>query len=95
SSISGNANGLVVNTPVGTMNANVLLINSAVSNNSTNGILASGATARIRVGNTGITGNGTGLAFGGGAIVNTYGNNYLNGNITADGAFTLPAIGQN
>ena len=94
-SVSGNANGVVVNGPAGTTTSNVLLVNSTVNNNTTNGILASGTLARIRVGNTSITGNGTGVAFGGGAIVNTYGNNYLNGNTVADGTFTLPAIGQN
>ena len=92
SSISGNTNGLVVNTPAGTMNVNVMLVNSAVSNNSGTGLLASGATARIRVGTTVVTGNGTGVSFGGGASVNTYGNNRLNGNITADGLFTAPPI---
>jgi hypothetical protein len=43
------------------------------------------------VSDTTITGNGTGLAFGGGALVNTYGNNRLDGN-GADGAFTAPPI---
>ena len=92
--IQGNATGLVVNTPVGTTTANVMLSNSVVSNNSGTGILASGGTAKVRVGGTSITGNGTGVAFGGGAAVHTYGTNRLNGNVVADGAFTMPAIGQ-
>lgn len=94
SSFTGNANGVVVNGPAGTSNAQVLLANSTVSNNSTTGILGSGTLARIRVGNTSISGNNTGVSAGGGSNVNTYGNNRLNGNIAADGAFTLPAIGQ-
>lgn len=93
SSISGNANGVAVNAPAATMNIHVLLTNSTISNNSGIGIIASGTTARIRVGGTSITGNGTGLSFGGGAIVNTYGTNQLNGN-GSDGAFTAPPIAQ-
>ena len=90
--LSGNTNGVVANTPAGTTTVNVMLRNSDVSNNATNGLLASGGTARIRVANTAITGNGTGVSLGGGAIINTYGNNLLNGNTVADGAFTAPAI---
>ena len=92
SAISGSANGVVANTPVGTTTINVMLVNSSVTNNSGTGVLASGGTARIRVGNSSITGNATGVSFGGGAIVNTYGNNYLNGNTVADGLFTAPPI---
>ena len=91
-SISGNTNGVVANTPAGTTTVNIMLRNSDVSNNATNGLLASGGTARIRVANTAITGNGTGVSLGGGAIINTYGNNLLNGNTVADGAFTAPPI---
>lgn len=89
SSMSGNANGLVA--AAGVSNVTVMLNDSVVANNSGIGILASGATARLRVANTSITGNGTGLSFGGGAIVNTYQNNRLDGN-GADGAFTAPSI---
>ena len=92
SSIDGNVNGIVANGPAGTTTTNIMLVNSSVTNNSTNGILASGTLARIRVGTTTITGNATGVSFGGGAIVNTYGNNNLNGNTTADGLFTAPPI---
>ncbi|MDB5693696.1 MAG: hypothetical protein JWO81_2759 [Alphaproteobacteria bacterium] len=91
SSFSGNADGIFVNTPVGTTAAVVLLTNSDVANNSATGISAAGAVTRIRVGNTSIHGNTTGLSFGGSGIINTYGDNRLNGNGT-DGLFTAPAI---
>jgi hypothetical protein len=93
-SISGNVNGVVVNAPVGTTTINVMLQNAEVSNNTGTGLLASGATARIRVGNTAITGNATGVSAGGGGIINTYGTNRLNGNTVADGLFTAPPIGE-
>jgi hypothetical protein len=89
SSFSGNANGIAA--AAGLSSLNVMLNDSVIANNSGIGILASGGTARVRVGNTTISGNGTGLSFGGGAIVNTYQNNRLDGN-GVDGAFTAPAI---
>jgi hypothetical protein len=91
STFTGSANGVVVNTPAATTSAAVMLNGSRVAYNTTTGILASGGTARLRVSDTTITGNGTGVNFGGGAIVNTYGNNRLDGN-TTDGAFTAPPI---
>jgi len=91
STFAGNANGVVLNTPAGTTTATVMLNGSVVAHNSGIGILAAGAGARFRVGNTSITGNITGLNFGGGAIVNSYGDNRLDGNGT-DGAFTAPVI---
>lgn len=92
SSIDSNSNGLVLNGPASTGGATAMLVGSSVTNNS-NGILASGSLSRARVGDTTITNNNNGLSFGGGAIVNSYGTNRLNGNGT-DGAFTAPPIGQ-
>ncbi|HEX8448321.1 MAG TPA: hypothetical protein VF652_01910 [Allosphingosinicella sp.] len=89
SSFSGNTNGVVA--AAGLSALNVMLNDSVVAINSNIGILASGGTARVRVGDTTITGNATGLSFGGGAIVNTYQNNRLDGN-GVDGAFTAPSI---
>jgi hypothetical protein len=93
-SVSGNTNGVVVNAPIGTTTINVMLQNAEVSNNTGTGLLASGGTARIRVANTAITGNATGVSAGAGGIINTYGTNRLNGNTVADGVFTLPAISE-
>ena len=90
SSISGNANGVVA--AGGPSSLRVMLNGSTVANNSGIGVLASGATSLMRVGDTTITGNATGLSFGGGATVNSYGDNRLDGNTTADGAFTAPVI---
>ena len=91
SRFSGNANGIAVNAPAGTTAAVLMVDDAAVSNNSGIGISSAGTLARIRVGNTVITGNATGVSVGAGSFINTYGNNRNDGN-GADGAFTLPAI---
>jgi hypothetical protein len=91
SNFSGNQNGIFVNVPAGTTKAVVMLTDSVIAHNSNNGISAAGANARIRVASSAIHGNATGVLITGGAIVNTYGNNELDGNGT-DGSFTLPAI---
>jgi hypothetical protein len=68
-----------------------MLTNSSVSNNSGVGVLATGSSASARVSNTTINANGTGVAIGAPAQVQTYGNNRLNGN-TTDGVFSSPPI---
>jgi hypothetical protein len=93
SRFSGNANGILVTAPAGSTAAVVMVDDAAVSNNSGIGISTSGSLARIRVGNTVITGNATGVSVGAGSIINTYGNNRNDGNGN-DGAFTLPAIAE-
>jgi hypothetical protein len=74
----------------------VQVADSSVSYSGASGIIASGANARVRVGNTKIFGNaltsGTGVNVTNFSIINTYGDNQLDGNAN-DGAFTLPAIG--
>jgi len=84
--------GVVVNQPVGTSPATVMISNSTIANNLTFGLQATGASARIRVGTSTITNSGTAASQAGGAIINTYGTNQINGNATSDGTFTLPAI---
>jgi len=93
SRFSGNVNGIVVNAPAGTTAAVVMVDDSDVSNNSSFGLSTQGSSnARMRVGNTVITGNATGVSVAAGAI-NTYGNNRNDGN-GSDGAFTLPIIAE-
>ena len=88
---AGNAGGISVNTPAGTTAAIVTLDHSEVSGNSGTGIATSGTASTIRVGNTIITGNTTGVSVGAGTTINTSGNNRNRGN-GADGAFTLPVL---
>lgn len=91
--LTGNATGVALNTPVGTTSATVMLNDSVVSGNLTVGLTATGAAARIRAANSSVTSNTTGVAIAGGAIINSYGNNRLDGN-GSNGAFTAPAIPQ-
>ena len=91
--LTGNATGIGLNTPVGTTSATVMLNDSVISGNTTVGLTATGAAARMRVANSSVTSNTTGVTIAGSAIINTYGNNRLDGNGT-NGAFTAPAIAQ-
>ena len=95
SGFSGNANGIIVNAPAGTTVAALMVDDSEVSNNSSTGIATQGSSnAVIRVANTIITGNGTGVSVAAGTTINTFGNN-VNIQNGANGSFTLPVLGQN
>jgi hypothetical protein len=85
------ANGISVVSPAATPSISVMLTDSLIALNGTAGIGASGAGTVLRVGNTTITANNNGVTLAGGAIVNTYEDNRLDGN-AVNGAFTAPAI---
>jgi hypothetical protein len=70
----------------------VLIDNSVVASNPNFGIRTSTGAPTVRVGNTGIIGNGTGVSDGAGTI-ESYCNNRLNGN-GGDGAFFGPCLVQ-
>lgn len=90
SHFDGNAQGISVQAATAAVR---IMVNGSTANyNAGNGIIANGGQALLRVGNTTITGNNTGVSSSGGAVVNTYGDNRLEDNIGLDGAFTLPAI---
>jgi len=84
--IQQNANGLQFNAPTAAADVRGMLTRVNVANNAGTGISATAARTIVIVGNSTITGNGTGVSFAGGAVLNTYTNNALNGN-TSDGAF--------
>lgn len=88
SNISGNANGIVGLEGAGASDLVLLVEDSTVSNNSGFGILGSGAGVQMRVGNTSVTGNATGVAATATSIISSYNTNRLNGNTTGDGAFS-------
>jgi hypothetical protein len=89
SAIDGNTNGMALTSSA--IAATGMLIDSSVVNNTGTGLSVTGASSRIRVGNTTITNNGTGVSVTAPAVINTYGNNRLIAN-GVDGAFTAPAI---
>ncbi|KRC81973.1 hypothetical protein ASE13_06405 [Sphingomonas sp. Root241] len=85
--ISGGTRAVSVNTPVGAAGAAILINDSVVSNASSAGLQTTGQNAVIRVSDTSIIGNGTGISPVGGVIA-TFGNNRVVGN-SANGAFNL------
>ena len=93
STLSGNGNGLSLINPPSTTRAQVVINSSVINYNDGFGIGANGGFAQIRVNETLITGNTTGLQIGGGASILSYGTNLLFGNGT-DGTFssTLPRL---
>jgi len=92
SQISGNtANGIQMLAPAGASGVRVMLNGSTVSNNTLVGLLGDGISGRMRVGNTTITNNGTGVSLLNSSVINTYENNRLDQN-GVDGAFTAPPI---
>lgn len=90
SSFSGNANGIVLVKP-STTDAIAMITDTNIFGNSGIGLSSTGA--RVRIANSNITINGTGVSIASGAIISTYGTNRLDGNIT-NGSFTAPAIPQ-
>jgi hypothetical protein len=88
SDITGGTNGIVVDNPPATTGAIVFVDHSVISNNTGVGLQAKGAVgARMRVSNSMITLNGTGVSAINSATIATYGNNNLNNNAT-DGSFS-------
>jgi hypothetical protein len=87
--------GLRLLQPVGGAGLFGMVTDSIIANNSASGISANGSNIHFRAGNNTITGNafvsGAGVLLAGGAQVQTYLDNRLDGN-TSDGAFTLPRI---
>ncbi len=69
----------------------IIMLNDSVISANNSGIRAVGVAGKVKVADSVITGNGTGLLITSGGIINTYGNNRFDGNAT-DGAFTLPAL---
>jgi hypothetical protein len=66
---------------VGTGGAISMMLNRVTStNNAGDGVRAVGPNALIRMGSSVVTGNGTGVSASGGALLQSYGNNQLDGN---------------
>jgi hypothetical protein len=87
---SNDGTGILVTSPVNTGTAKLSLFDSTVTHNAAYGVIASGPGTTVRVGNTKITNNATGVAMFNTAM-KSYGDNYLDGN-TTDGAFTAPNL---
>lgn len=92
SEFTGNVNGLMTNAQGATPNT-VMISDSVIAGNTTLGVRSAGSASRIRVSNSTITANGTGVAVPNGGTLNSFGNNRLEGN-QADGSFTAPVVPQ-
>ena len=93
SELSGSGGqGIAVVQPAGTATIGVMVNNSTVANNAGFGIITNGSGVTMRVGDTDITGNATGISAAGGSSILSYGTNHLDGNPTVgvanNGAFT-------
>jgi hypothetical protein len=64
-----------------------MLFHSVAANNDT-GVQAQGASATIRLANSTVTGNANGWAVFTGGIVDSYGDNYIDGNGSNTGSLT-------
>ena len=92
SEFSGNGQGIAAVAGAGVTDTSIVMVNNSASVNNTNfGIIANGQAAIIRVGNTSITGNGTGVTTAGSGEVKSYGDNRLDGN-NNNGAFTAGVL---
>jgi hypothetical protein len=61
---------------------NVTVVDSEASNNNVTGVVAAGPNAILRVAHSVVMGNFTGVNTVGGGILNSYGDNDINGNTT-------------
>jgi hypothetical protein len=85
--------GVVASAATASPPVTLMITNSNFSGNTSRGITADGVGATIRVAESNITGNMTGVQALNSGKVNTYGNNRNDAN-NSDGAFTLPIIPQ-
>ena len=81
--------GIVASTPAGGAPIGVMVENTKSTNNAF-GIRSFGPNATVRVSESTVTGNGTGLFFTGGGALLSFGNNEVEANAT-NGAFSNPA----
>jgi hypothetical protein len=89
STMSGNLqDGIIAVTPGGGAPIGVMVKNTRSANNQI-GIRSLGPNVTVRVDGSTVIGNGTGLAFGSGGALLTYGNNNVDAN-GSDGAFSGP-----
>jgi hypothetical protein len=70
----------------------LVLDNVAVTDNGNNGLVANGANMGLLVSNSTISGNGGGLHEASSGVIDSYGNNRVNGNSGNDGSFSSTVI---
>lgn len=94
SNFSGNTAGVSILAPSGTVPATAMVTDSVISGNSSLGIATNGTSlATARIGSSTVSGNNLALVQGGTSVLATYGDNYVNGNNSAE-TFSAGAIGK-
>jgi hypothetical protein len=78
--------GVIIGTAVGKAPTTVMVVRSMLSNNSTSAVGAAGVGARLVFGQSAVSGNGAVVGLGGGAVVQSFGDNYIAGNFDGDPA---------
>ena len=91
SRFGGSANGLVVNTPVGTTFAGANVNESTFTNVFGNVLSVNGSAAVIKIGRSSITNGGTPTVIAGGGSIRSYGDNDVQDTVAAP-AFTAPNL---
>ena len=81
-SVISNNNGEILVKPTGAGRAQVFLDRVLVENNPGGGIRADSKAASIRLNQSAVTGNGTGLEVASGGTIMSFGNNAISGNVT-------------
>jgi hypothetical protein len=89
STSAGNSFSGIAAVTTGGAGTSAVMVNRATSVNNNTGLNSTGPTSTIRVGSSTITGNNIGVVSGSGGVLQSYGNNQINGNVT-DG--TIPTI---
>jgi len=84
---AGNGTGFQSETVPGQATTSVMISHSVAANNST-GVLASGTGATLRLANSTVTGNIVGWLVANSGVVASYGDNYIDGNVTNTGSLT-------
>ncbi|MEG3146481.1 hypothetical protein U1839_17650 [Sphingomonas sp. RT2P30] len=91
STFAGNTNGVLIKSPTSTGTVKLMVDHAVVTNNSNTGLFTNGAGSTMRVGNSLVTNNLIGVQAIQNAVLSSYGNNLIDGNVT-DGTFTTAAI---
>ena len=91
SRFGGSANGLVVNTPLGTTFAGANVNESTFTNVFGNVLSVNGSAAVIKIGRSSITNGGTPTVIAGGGSIRSYGDNNVQETVAAP-AFTAPNL---
>ncbi|MFA5964885.1 MAG: right-handed parallel beta-helix repeat-containing protein [Sphingomonas sp.] len=84
---AGNANGVLIKSPASTGTVKLMLAHSVITNSASYGMIVNGSGSTVRVGNSVISNNLTGITALASGVIASYGNNLLDGNGT-DGSFT-------